>query len=579
MSDNHTSKESERKLGVSMLVTLTFSAYVLLAVLSTTDMMLLREGAIALPVIQVGVSVIEFYRIAPLLILLLHFNLLAKLTLYAREIYDSNSSSQALRGAQGLFCKALIVLSSFEPKRLILEMKNENFTGVFIRLIFLIIFGTIPLIVLLIIQARFLAYQDVKFTFYHQFLITFDLFFQFVFMLNFYKLITAKKKFLLVPLLIEGIINFKRVIRTIRVILVGLVFFVSPLLFVWGVALVPDSSIEETIKFDLRRSVAGCFVKDWWNDYTSSCTIIESIEGERFINIQNETIALREPPPEIVGAVIHTKGDLNPKIPCEHVGVLNLNERSLNYANFSNSKFKCVEMEGTQLYGSNLEGVDLSGINLQKADLRGVKLSKTILSAAKLSHANLSKAKLRKADLSDAYLDGTDLSGAYLFAANLIGANLYGANLAGAMMVSVELKEASMIGAGLIDADLYEVNLDKSDLSGANLSRAKLDSTSLKGANLYGARLYRAQLNDITLEGAKLCGANFSDSTPRDTSLGNIDGEKPESWDDILNDIKIGLKKMGYLEKVIDVRLAEIKCICNSELGYVPPTGVNHCGL
>ena len=146
MSGNLTSEKSERKLGVSMLVTLAFSAYVLLAVLSTTDMMLLREGAIALPVIQVGVSIVAFYIIAPLLILLLHFNLLAKLTLYAREIYDSNSSTQAPRGAQGLFCKALIVLSSLEPKRLILEMKNENFTGVFIRLIFLIIFGDNPTI-------------------------------------------------------------------------------------------------------------------------------------------------------------------------------------------------------------------------------------------------------------------------------------------------------------------------------------------------------------------------------------------------------------------------------------------------
>ena len=78
-----------------------------------------------------------------------------------------------------LFCKALIVLSSLEPKRLILEMKNESCTGVFIRLIFLIIFGTIPLVVLLIIQATLSHLSSTRdFTFYHQLLITFDLFFQ-----------------------------------------------------------------------------------------------------------------------------------------------------------------------------------------------------------------------------------------------------------------------------------------------------------------------------------------------------------------------------------------------------------------
>ena len=431
MSGNPTSEKSERKLGVSMLVTLTFSAYVLLAVLSTTDMMLLREGAIALPVIQVGVPIVAFYIIAPLLILLLHFNLLAKLILYAREIYDSNSSTQAPRGAQGLFCKALIVLSSLEPKRLILEMKNENFTGVFIRLIFLIIFGTIPLFVLLIIQARFLPYQDEEFTFYHQFLITFDLFFQLVFMRNFYKFITAKKKLLLVPLLIEDIINFKRMIRTIRVVLVGLVFIVSPLLFAWTVALVPDSSIEETIssieetiKFDLRRSIPGCFFKDWWKEYAYSCTIIESIKGERFINIQNETITLREPPPEIVGAIIKIDNKSHPEVHCDHVGKLDLAGRRLFYANFSGSKFKCVNMEGVQLNGSILVGANLSTANLVNANLTKADLSYSILSNADLSRATLittifDEANLRKADLKHA-----DLSGAVLYEADLSGADL-----------------------------------------------------------------------------------------------------------------------------------------------------------
>ena len=250
-------EELARKLRVSMLTTLTISAYVLLMVLSTTHMMLLREGEIALPIFQVGVSVVEFYRIAPLLILFLHFNLLAKLVLYAREIYDSNGSKKTpsdsdgskktLPEAHGWFCRSLIVLSSLDLKRIILEMKNENCAAFSIRISFLIIFGTIPLLVLLILQARFLAYQDEWFTGFHQIMVTFDLGFQFVFMRNFYNLLTIERRLPLRPLLIIPLINVKRILSVLGVSLVGLVFIVTPLLFVWLLALVPDSSIEKMI--------------------------------------------------------------------------------------------------------------------------------------------------------------------------------------------------------------------------------------------------------------------------------------------------------------------------------------------
>ena len=507
---------------------------------------------------------------------------------------------------------------------------------------------------------------------------------------NFYKFITAKKKLLLVPLLIEDIINFKRMIRTIRVILVGLVFIVSPLLFAWTVALVPDSSIEETIssieetiKFDLRRSIPGCFFKDWWKEYTYSCTIIESIKGERFINIQNETITLREPPPEIVGAIIQIDNKSHPEVHCDHVGKLDLAGRRLFYANFSGSKFKCVNMEGVQLNGSilvranlstanlvnaNLTKADLSYSILSNADLRWATLITTILNEANLrkadlKHADLSGAVLYEADLSGADLYNSDLSDADLIRAKLTGAvlrsanlsianfssadlsradlsgadlssavvtrinhavirrviqseldmseddlkgfdtmeilyriqsvagpgevlnrllrpaDLSGANLSGAILRGANLREANFRGANLNNTDLKGANLIGADLSGATMNRAKLHRTDLSRAQMYGTRLYGAQLRGTILKDTKLCGANFSWSTPRDTILDNVDGKRPEGWGDILENIESDLRAAGYLEKIINAHMTMIKCICDSDLGYVSPTGVNHCGL
>ncbi len=757
-------EELARKLRMSMLVVLIFFFYALLAVLSTTDMMLLRKGVIALPIIQASVPVVAFYLIAPLVLVLVHLHLLAKLILNARRIYYSCDSKQTPNEAHGWFHKGLIILFSFEQKRLISEMKNENLRGLFVRVVFLIIFVAVPLLILLILQARFLAYQDEWITLYHQSLVTLDLVSQFVFMRSFYKLFRVEKEPPCVPL---------------RVILAGLAFIVLPFLFVWtfvwAVALTPDGYIEKTIEFDLQQSIARCFFLDWWKeggggegkDNLFSCPIVK---GERFINIQGKVITLQDTQPEIIGAIIQAGGNFTPEIPCEYTGgMLVLSGRRLNYANFSDSVFECVEMESTQLIRSNLARAKLNGISLQKADLRGADLRNVKLSTANLIEANLSKANLRGAvlssanlrganlfganlveanlsdanlfganlrdaklfganlfkanlfkanlgdaslananlrgaELTDANLSGADLSGADLSGAdlstailiranlswanlsgadlsgadlggadlgdanlvdaNLSGANLSGANLSGAdlsrsYLIEADLRDADLIGADLISAslgganlskavlsradlrgadlrdadligadlisaslgganlskavlsradlrgadlrgadlrgaDLIEADLREADLSGADLSGADLRWTRLTGAKLievdlsgsdlsraemYGARLYEAQLHGATLEGAKLYGANFSGSTPRVTNFRDVDVDKPENWVDILKTIKLLLESKGYSKGDVDARLAEIEQNAASPLGYVPPTGTDHCGL
>ena len=395
----------------------------------------------------------------------------------------------------------------------------------------------------------------------------------------------------------------EKLLRTSRYIIAS-VLFAIPTLFVWTVALVPDGSIERAIKFDFQQSIAGCFFPDWWKKYEGDLFPCSFLELERFINIPDTIIPLRDPPPEIVGAIIHTRDDLNPKIPCQHIGVLNLNDRRLDYSNFSNSKFGCVEMKGIQLNGSNLEVAELTSIYLAGASLRGAKLGWADLSSVNLRGANLSVAELNDADLdgadlSGAALGGTDLSEASLWRTNLSGADLSWADLSGtelnrtnlswanmsrvdlsrSVLIGAKLIGAKLIGAKLSRADLSETNLIGVDLSVASLNRAKLYNTDLSSARMYGATLYEAQLYGTKLEGAKLFGANFSGSTLRGTSLSEVDGEKPEGWNDILDRVKRGLQESSYPDGKINVRLAVIKRSGALKPGYVLPTGTDHCVL
>ena len=560
---NGSGSKLARKLRISMLVTLIFFAYSLLAVLSTTDMMLLREGVIALPIIQASVPVVEFYRIAPFLLVLLHLHLLATLILYAREIYDSEKSSSE---AHGWFCKSLIILFSFEQRRFILGVKNESSPRFFIRISFLIIFGAIPVVVLLMLQARFLAYQNELITLYHQSIITIDLGFQYVIMCNFYNLFKKKNKLLYVSL--RKFVVF--------------VFIVLPILFVWTSPLIPGGNNERIIKFDLQQSFAGYFFKDWWKKEEDQSFSI--IKGERYINIQSKVITLRDPPSEVVGATIQMENEPNPEVHCQHVGEFDLSKRRLSFANFSDSKFFCVKMQGTQLNNSklirakfstvilveaNLKEADLSKANMSKADLKWVNLNTAILVDAILNEADLSGA-----DLSKSNLRGARLRLAYLSEANLSEANLRWADLSGA-----DLSKSNLRGANLSWANLRGANLSGADLSGAELRRSDLSGANMHGAKVHGARLYEAQLYGTILEGAKLYGANFSGSTTCHTDLDGVDVEKPERWVDILNNIKRSLREAGYSKREIHVRLAEIDHIGASTPRYVLPTGTDHCVL
>ena len=624
----HRSIYGSTQMRLEMLSVLIFAAFALIVAALTTDMVLLREGKIILPFIQVGVPLVEFYVVAPALIALLHLNLLGRFILLARDIYncsDGESSGHVSNKARsddkapevcGVLGMVKIMFFPTDQKRLMSAMRKAVPATPLSSITFFILVMA-PLIVLLVLQTRFLAYQDEWITLFHQIMVTVDLFFQFLFMLSFSRLWGGGKIFL----------------RTPRYLIVS-VLIAIPAFYAWAVALVPDSDIENKVEGDWQQSIAGCFFPDWWKKYEGVLFPCDFLEGERFINIQSEIITFRDVPSGFVGDLM--------ELLCERIGVLDLSGRRLNYANFSDSTFVCVEMDGTQLNNSklvkaklgtanllraSLSGADLGGADLRwadlrwadlrkadlrKADLRGTDLSWADLREADLwradlrkavlwkaamwktgqreagqSWVNLSEADLRGADLRGADLWGADLRWADLSEADLRWADLSGADLSEAVLGRARLSEANLrwadlsgtflVFADLSEADLSEANLRWADLSGADLSGVKLHRTNLSQAEVYGAILHEAKLSGTILEGAKLYGANFSGSTLRDTSLDKANGGKPERWDIIFDKIKRVMGEADYEDSKINERLAKIEQDATSTQGYVLPTGVDHC--
>ena len=621
--------ETARIARTSLLLFLVVALYLLIIVGTTTDLMLLRGEIVALPLMEVGVPVVAFYIVAPLIFLLLHSNLLLRLRQLTETIKQWKANSKGLKDNHS----SLVFPLDFA--RLLLDGKPRwALYGGFYSIIVLL-----PIVVLLALQMSFLAYQSSGITFWHQLIVTFDLMllFSFVcFVIGTREGRKVERNYVLKMLFqMRGTVFSAGLVLilawTIAVVpngwqetmgifvamLVGLFFllrfYVSKYLrnkqdnelndfflptkhivlygvillsFLGIVAIAVDSSQERFI----QRQLSAWVFADWWKEY--SITSYRPVR--RFLNVAEQSIALKEAPPEIVGALIiketklkgeevKFKGEEAKFDPlCKYIGELDLSGRQLNYALFYGPQFSCVKLESAELYGADLKKAELHGADLSKVNLSEAKLHGADLYNTKLHGANLYKVKLHGADLFEAELHGAnlykaELHGANLSEAELRGADLYkaelhGANLYKAELHGVNLYKAELHSANLYKAELHGANLYKAQLHGANLYKAQLHGANLVGAELYGAYLYGAELHGADLRWVELYGSDLGDVILKNTDLSGVRWDKPKYWVNIINSIGDSLKERGLKDDDINKAVSRIKDIESTEFGFIPPT-------
>lgn len=115
---------------------------------------------------------------------------------------------------------------------------------------------------------------------------------------------------------------------------------------------------------------------------------------------------------------------------------------------------------------------DARGADLRESDLRRADFREALLQGANFRNAKLQKADLRWANLTGAKLDEGKLDGALL---------------EGATLPTARLVNATLRGADLTDANLSDANMTEADLTGADLTGARLEGTLLAGADLTDA--------------------------------------------------------------------------------------------
>ncbi|WP_430396763.1 pentapeptide repeat-containing protein [Ferrovibrio sp.] len=142
-------------------------------------------------------------------------------------------------------------------------------------------------------------------------------------------------------------------------------------------------------------------------------------------------------------------------------------------------------------------GIDLSGRDLRGADFTGAKLS-----SARFSSADLTFASFRRADITNAVFVSvlrteklsTKMDGVTLTDAMAQGANFSGVNLRAARMVGGDFRKARFTSTDLSWSDLTRAGLSEADLRWATLIGGRLHEADVARANFGIAEIKHADL-------------------------------------------------------------------------------------
>ncbi len=143
------------KVAVLHITFLAICTYVLVIVFSTTDVDLLIGKGVRLPLVNVDVPILGFYVTVPYLLVLFHFNLLLQLQLLSRQLFAFDHTAPEYNCVGGLHDQ----LNVF-PYNYYLVGRVSRLVRGFAALLVIVTILVLPLLALLTLQARFLAYQS-----------------------------------------------------------------------------------------------------------------------------------------------------------------------------------------------------------------------------------------------------------------------------------------------------------------------------------------------------------------------------------------------------------------------------------
>ncbi|NOT68275.1 MAG: pentapeptide repeat-containing protein [Methylophilaceae bacterium] len=482
------STSANRNFFISFLIIL---LYLMIIVGSTSDyQLLIPNSKVKLPFVDVEVSLILFYILAPIIVLAGHFNLLQNLESHHHKLLAWQAAYPGKQVPRAL-------IEPFLYDYALLE--NDGQLTKAVRFFSRVLFLFLAPIVLLTFLWRFTDYQSLSITLWHLVLLIVDM----GILVFFQRAIVGRWRISKLGLLITLLALFES-------LLLGFIL-----------------KTQTTNNWQFGQNM---------EDYET----IFSLVLPRISIDHTESLTLDDKPLRTQMA-FDGEVDFAKWFNQQKDNGWDLRKRNLKGAQLERADLRHVLLNEAQLQGARLINAQLQGASLFRAQLQGANLDFAQLQGASLVEAQLQGASLFRAQLQGARLINAQLQGARLFRAQLQGANLDFAQLQGASLVEAQLQGASLFraqlqGARLINAQLQGARLDFAQLQGARLDFAQLKGTVLDGVFKVQSAIGIDITTDVDWEKLRHLNINEQYSQAIDQAMQRVKNFKPPKASHFIHD-------------------------------------------
>jgi uncharacterized protein YjbI with pentapeptide repeats len=455
--------------------------YLVAVVASVTHQQLFLDSPIKLPLVDVNLPLYAFFCVVPALFIVLHVYILLQLLMLSAKVrrYDEVVSDKLDPDVQRRLRQQL-------PNTIFLqflaapEQEREHVIGYLLRSIAWLTIVIGPVFLLLLMQWRFLPYQDQLATWIQRLAIVLDVV---VIWLLWQRVLSGQSK--------VGRLGWSRQ-------LVAIPLTVSVLVLPFLVLTFPGEWVDERLATPLFHRWAVSEMNSIGERDADVANWLKSTpQARRWVTGTFKLSELDVFGEEKLAEIVKSTKEAN-LFPWQGKRTLRLEgPRNFRYAN---------------LAGADLRRADLRDARLDLACLVRARLDGALMDRASMSKASMRQASARSASFESAILHGADLSNADLSGAWFHRAHLQRSDLTWAFLKGTQFLLAEIQGASLNDAVAYAARFDGANLQGSSLHGANLNGAQLPNADLRGASLHAAQLQIATLHSARFAGASLDDA-------------------------------------------------------------------
>jgi len=519
------------------LAFLAFCLYVAALAGSTTHEQLLRGKAPKIPFVDIELPVTGIYFVAPLLLLLFHFNLLLHLHFLSRAAWQFRDrlNTQVNRDKPAhreQYDDNLDILNSSPFVYMLIGLHLRPGMRTAVRLMMGLTVLIAPPVVLLVVQGAFLPYHHEWLHDFHTLIIIADLI-MVVVLWDFCVTDPTPKAdnnawwrrghwptllfvLLFIAMVVLSALHSGWWAAATMVLAPVASLFDLPRSYRFALQAVFAVAIIATVTFGSYRPFGGFGDRYLAGFNGNSLTWTADLEAEHLLlavfPMDRDSLSYKAGrlagdllrgvnPIENIDAMIERLRNEKPG------GVWKRTLQPTRIIIFSGSLQQLTELEmadpakrhdpGSSSVKKTNIGIDLSGRDLRGADFTGAKLS-----SARFSSADLTFASFRRADITNAVFVGvlpteklsTKMDGVTLTKATAQGANFSGVKLRAARLVGGDFRKARFTGTDLSWSDLTRAGLSEADLLWATLIGTRLHQTDVALAKLSAEKIKHADL-------------------------------------------------------------------------------------